>query len=67
LQCTRKTCAGGLPGLGHIAAEIIVHGHSPVPAAKVLANRIKVDAGSFAIGRSIGVVLEANGHRFIKT
>ena len=46
--------------------RIVVHGHTPVQAPEVLANRINIDTGAFATGRLTCVVLDRQGHRFLK-
>ena len=47
--------------------KIVVHGHTPVPAPQVKANRINIDTGAFATGHLTCVVLEDDKHRFIST
>lgn len=46
--------------------KIIVHGHTPVRAPEVLANRINIDTQAFASGRLTCVVLEPERIRFLK-
>jgi serine/threonine protein phosphatase 1 len=43
----------------------VIHGHTPVDAPEVRANRINVDTGAFATNRLTCVVLEGRQHRFI--
>jgi len=45
--------------------KIVVHGHTPVVAPQVRANRINIDTGAFATGRLTCVVLEGERHRFL--
>jgi serine/threonine protein phosphatase 1 len=45
--------------------KIVVHGHTPVVAPHVRANRINIDTGAYATGRLTCVVLEGERHRFI--
>jgi serine/threonine protein phosphatase 1 len=45
--------------------KIIVHGHTPVAAPEVLANRINIDTGAFATGRLTCIALENGRHRFL--
>jgi len=47
--------------------KIVVHGHTPVKEPEVLPNRINIDTGAFATGHLTCVVLDAGGHRFLKT
>jgi serine/threonine protein phosphatase 1 len=46
-------------------SKIIVHGHTPVLKAEVLANRINVDTGAYITGRLTCAVLEPNEVRFL--
>ena len=46
--------------------QIVVHGHTPVKTPDVRANRINIDTGAFATGRLTCVVLNGQGHRFLK-
>jgi len=45
--------------------KVVVHGHTPVAAPQVRANRINIDTGAFATGRLSCVVLEGGRHRFL--
>lgn len=45
--------------------KIVVHGHTPVDAPEVKANRINIDTRAFASGRLTCVALEAQSHRFL--
>ena len=45
---------------------IVVHGHTPVRAPEVRANRIGIDTGAFASGRLTCVALEEGEPRFLK-
>lgn len=47
--------------------KIIVHGHTPVPQAQVLPNRINIDTGAYATGVLTCLVLEGAERRFIST
>lgn len=46
--------------------KIVVHGHTPVDAPDVRANRINIDTGAFASGRLTCIVLDEGGHRFLE-
>ncbi len=46
--------------------KIVVHGHTPVEEPEVKPNRINIDTGAFATGRLTCVVLDEDGHRFLK-
>jgi diadenosine tetraphosphatase ApaH/serine/threonine PP2A family protein phosphatase len=46
--------------------RIIVHGHTPVEQPEVRHNRINIDTAAFATGQLTCVVLDNNGHRFLK-
>lgn len=43
----------------------IVHGHTPVDAPQVLANRTNIDTGAYATGRLTCMVVDADGYAFI--
>jgi len=45
--------------------KIIVHGHSPVVAPDVHANRINIDTGAYATGRLTCLVLQAQEQKFL--
>ena len=45
--------------------KVVVHGHTPVPAPEVRANRIGVDTGACYGGRLTALVLENDGRRFL--
>jgi diadenosine tetraphosphatase ApaH/serine/threonine PP2A family protein phosphatase len=45
--------------------KIIVHGHTPIEAPEVRANRINIDTGAFVSGRLTCVALDEDGHRFL--
>ena len=45
--------------------KIVVHGHTPVAAPEVLANRIGIDTGAFATGRLTCVALSGGAPRFL--
>ena len=45
----------------------VVHGHTPVDAPEVRANRINIDTGAFFTGRLTCLVLEGAGCRFLQT
>jgi serine/threonine protein phosphatase 1 len=47
--------------------KVVVHGHTPVDAPEVRANRIGVDTGAFASGVLTAVVLEGENRRFLCT
>ena len=47
--------------------KIIVHGHTPVSAPEVHANRINVDTGAYSTDILTCVVLEGEERRFIST
>ncbi len=47
--------------------KVVVHGHSPVSAPEVRANRIGIDTGAAYGGRLTCLVLEGAGHRFLAT
>jgi serine/threonine protein phosphatase 1 len=38
--------------------KVVVHGHTPKPAAEVLANRVNIDTGAFASGRLTALVID---------
>lgn len=46
--------------------KIVVHGHTPAAAPEVRPNRINIDTGAFATGRLTCIVLDDEGHRFLK-
>ncbi len=46
--------------------KIVVHGHTPVEAPDVRPNRINIDTGAFITGQLTCVVLDGDGHRFLK-
>jgi len=46
---------------------IVVHGHTPVPAAEMLPNRIGLDTGSFYSGVLTCLVLEGGTQRLLQT
>ena len=46
--------------------KVVVHGHTPVERPEVKANRINIDTGAFATGQLTCVVLDDEGHRFLK-
>lgn len=43
----------------------VVHGHTPVDAPQVFANRTNIDTGAYATGRLTCMVIEADGYAFI--
>jgi serine/threonine protein phosphatase 1 len=46
--------------------KIVVHGHTPAAAPEMRPNRINIDTGAFATGRLTCIVLDDEGHRFLK-
>jgi serine/threonine protein phosphatase 1 len=46
--------------------KIVVHGRTPAAAPEVRPNRINIDTGAFATGRLTCIVLDDEGHRFLK-
>lgn len=46
--------------------KIVVHGHTPIERPDVQPNRINIDTGAFATGQLTCVVLDEDGHRFLK-
>jgi serine/threonine protein phosphatase 1 len=46
--------------------KIVVHGHTPVAAPELQANRINLDTGAFSSGRLTCAVLEEAGPRFLE-
>ncbi|MBX6426998.1 MAG: serine/threonine protein phosphatase [Variibacter sp.] len=46
--------------------KVVVHGHTPVAAPEVHANRIAIDTGAFATGRLTCLVLEARTLRWLR-
>ncbi len=46
--------------------KIVVHGHTPVEAPDVRPNRINIDTGAFITRQLTCVVLDGDGHRFLK-
>jgi len=46
--------------------KIVVHGHTPVDAPEVRANRLNIDTGAYATGRLTCIALDDAGHRFLK-
>lgn len=47
--------------------KVVVHGHTPVDAPDVQANRINVDTGAFATSVLTALVLEGADRRFLQT
>jgi serine/threonine protein phosphatase 1 len=47
--------------------RIVVHGHTPVQAPEVRANRINIDTGAFATGRLTCLVLEGAEQAFLQS
>lgn len=47
--------------------KTIVHGHTPVSAPQVHANRIAIDTGAVFTGRLTALVLEGDRHEFLTT
>jgi serine/threonine protein phosphatase 1 len=47
--------------------KVVVHGHTPTEAPKVLPNRINIDTGAFMTSRLTCVVLEGGRTRFLST
>ena len=47
--------------------KVVVHGHSPVPAPEVRANRINIDTGAYVTHRLTCLVLEEDHRRFLST
>ncbi len=45
--------------------KIVVHGHTPVPKAEILPNRISIDTGAFSSGRLTCLVLEGRSTFFL--
>lgn len=45
--------------------KIVVHGHTPVPAPDIRANRINIDTGAFATSILTALVLEGDSRRLI--
>jgi serine/threonine protein phosphatase 1 len=52
---------------GSFDDKVVVHGHTPMPEAELLHNRINVDTGAYATGVLTCVVLEADARRLIHT
>ena len=46
--------------------KVVVHGHTPVDAPEVRANRIGIDTGACYGGRLTALVLEGGGQRFLQ-
>ena len=46
---------------------MIVHGHTPMLAPEIRANRISIDTGAFFSGHLTALVLEGETRRFITT
>ena len=47
--------------------KVIVHGHTPMLAPEIRANRISIDTGAFFSGHLTALVLEGETRRFITT
>jgi serine/threonine protein phosphatase 1 len=47
--------------------KMVVHGHTPVPAAEVCDNRIDIDTGAVFTGRLTALRLEGRTRRFLQT
>lgn len=45
--------------------KVVVHGHTPVPAPDIRANRINIDTGAFATSILTALVLEGDSRRLI--
>jgi serine/threonine protein phosphatase 1 len=45
----------------------VVHGHTPVEAPDLKANRLNLDTGAYITGKLTCAVLDANGMRFLQT
>ncbi|MEM7214236.1 MAG: metallophosphoesterase family protein [Pseudomonadota bacterium] len=51
----------------HPFEKVIIHGHTPMEAPEIRANRINVDTRCYDTGTLTAVVLEAGSQRFIQT
>lgn len=51
----------------HSFGHLVVHGHTPIPTAEVLSNRINIDTGAYATGHLTCLVLEGVDRFLIST
>lgn len=49
----------------HLHPKVVVHGHTPVPQAEVMGNRVDVDTGAFRTGRLTALVIDGAEKRFL--
>ena len=70
LECQQQRDLCWIRGEFHNHAElypkVVVHGHTPVKAPQILANRVNVDTGAFATGVLTALVIEGVEKRILQ-